>query len=102
MKARPGKVQAKKMDEYTYRNVFEAKVLAQFAGMAGTMEEIKSDEGKAKIEAAHKEEEEALGYTLEQAEGAEENERIFKELQYSKHEPTGQEALACCEPEDIL
>ena len=101
MEKRKGKVAAPKPSPYIFRELFEKNVQAKFVGVDVSMKDLTSPEGKAKIEEARKETEEALGYTREEAENRNELESIYNHLQYSKKEK-GEQELEAVEPESVM
>lgn len=106
MKLRKGKVEAPKADPYDWKRLFRTNVVKEFAGTDGTMSDLKSEEGKAKIEAARAKTTETLGYSYEEAEKQDELEDLFNELQWAKPEPAREGGAigvsAETEPYDVM
>lgn len=103
MKPRPGNVPAPKPDKYLFRQLFRQKAAEQFAGTKGTMEELKSEDGQAKIATARSEAETTLGFSLETIEAQDFLEDLYSDLQYAKPRPKdGESEMGCCEPEGII
>ena len=103
MKPRPGKVAAPSKDPWLWRNLFRKKAQSKFVGEDGSMTELKSPEGQAKISAATAETSEALGYSLEEAEKSDALEDLYMDLQHSKPLPAkGEDEMSCCDPEGLV
>lgn len=99
---RAGKVQAPKPDKYLYSNLFKRNVQKEFVGSEGTMKELKSEDGQAKIASAHTATEASLGYSRNEAEKQDALEDAFSELQWAKPEKSGEDELACTSCEEIM
>lgn len=92
MKEKLGPVEAKK-DPWLWKQVFRAKIVQAFVG------KIPPKEVPAEaVEAARLAATEALGFSLEEAEKNDLQEEAKRELRYARKR-TGEEELACCEPE---
>lgn len=98
---RKGKVPAKAPDSYLFKQTMRAKVIQSFAGMEGTMKELESEEGQAKVAMAQSDTEEFLGYTLEDAEENSLLDDLYSELQWAKPsvKKSGEEELESTEVE---
>lgn len=103
MKQRPGKVQAPEKRPYVWRDLFRQKAQAKFVGTDGSMKLLQSEEGQKKIAEAEAETTAALGYSLEEAQKEDKIEDLFRDLQWSKPEPSAEEKISGeTEPEDVM
>lgn len=87
-----GPVEPRK-DPWLWKQVFRQKIIQAYAGKVPP-EEIPAEQ----IDSARMAATEALGFSLEEAEKSDLHEDAKRELRYARKR-TGEEELACCEPE---